>query len=86
MALPGELLQPFMDCVTEYVPGVDTVMDVPVAPLLHNNEPVKSEAVRTELPQLSIAVTVGVATTEFIGFANPLPAALVHPFTVCVTV
>ena len=82
MALPDELLQPFMDCVTEYVPGVDTVMDVPVAPLLHNKEPVKSEAVSTELPQLSTVVTVGVATTEFIGFANPFPAGLVHPFIV----
>ena len=82
MALPGELLQPFMDWVTEYVPGVDTVMDVPVAPLLHNKEPVKSEVVSTELPQSSTAVTVGVATVEFKGSANPLPAALVHPIIV----
>ena len=61
-------------------------MDVPVAPLLHNNEPEKSEAVSTELPQSLVTVTVGVSTAEFIGSANPFPAILVHPFTVCVTV
>ena len=55
---------------------------MPVEPLLHNNDPVKSEAVSNELPQLSVTVMVGVATAEFIGSANPLPAALVHPFTV----
>ena len=82
MALPGKLLQPLMDCVTEYVPGVDTVMDVPVAPLLHNKEPVKSEAVSNVLPQSLVAVTVGVATAEVKGSANPFPAALVHPFMV----
>ena len=59
---------------------------MPVEPLLHNKEPVKSEAVSTELPQSLVTVTVGAATAEFIGSANPLPAALVHPFTVWVTV
>ena len=68
--------------MTEYVPGVDTVMDVAVAPLLHNKEPVKSEAVNTELPQSLVTVTVGVGTAEFIGSDSPIPAALVHPFTV----
>ena len=81
MALPGELLQPFMDCVTEYVPGVDTVMDVPVAPLLHNNEPVKDPAVNTELPQLLTTDTLGADGVCF-GAAIPLPEVLVHPFTV----
>ena len=81
----GELLQPFTDWMTVYVPGVDTVIEDAVAPLLHNKEPVKSDAVNTELPQLSVTVTVGVATTELIGEAVPLPAVLVQPFTVCVT-
>jgi hypothetical protein len=57
-------------------------MEVPVAPLLHNKEPVKSEAVSNELPQSLVTVTVGVDTAEFIGSAKPDPAALVHPFTV----
>lgn len=67
------------------MPAVDTVMDGVVAPLLHNKEPVKPEAVNTELPQLSVTATVGVATAELIGAAIPLPAALVHPFTVWIT-
>jgi hypothetical protein len=53
-----------------------------VAPLLHNSEPVNDPAVRTELPQLSVTVTVGVATEELNGDANPLPGKLVHPFMV----
>jgi hypothetical protein len=69
-----------------YVPGVETVMDGAVDPLLHNNVPVKSCAVKTEPPQLSVTKMVGVATTGFIGSANPLPAPLVHPLTDCVTV
>ena len=68
-----------------YVPGVDTVTDEVVAPLLHKSEPVKSEAVNNELPQLSTTVTVGVSGVVF-GVATPLPSALVQPFTVCVTV
>ena len=64
------------------MPAVDTVIDEVVAPLFHNREPVKSEAVSNELPQLSVIVTVGVATAEFIGAAVPLASALVHPFTV----
>lgn len=78
----GELLQPFTDCVTVYVPGVDTVIEELVEPLLHNNDPVKSEAVNTALPQLLVTVTVGNATAEFIGAAFPLAAELVHPVTV----
>ena len=65
-----------------YVPVVDTVVDDEVAPLLHNREPVKFEAVSNELPQLSVTVTVGVATAGFTGAAVPLASALVHPFTV----
>ena len=55
---------------------------MPVEPLLHNSEPVKSEAVSNELPQLLVTVKVGVGTAEFIGSASPFPAALVQPFTV----
>ena len=70
-------------CVTVYVPATVTVIDEVVAPLLHNNEPVNPEAVNTELPQLLATVTVG-ADGVAIGAAVPLPAALVHPFTVWV--
>jgi hypothetical protein len=84
--LAGELLQPFTDCVTVYIPGFDTLIDEEVAPLLHNKEPVKSTAVSIELPQLLVTVTVGVATFEFIGAAVPLAALLVHPSIVWVTV
>jgi len=61
-------------------------MDGVVAPLLHNNDPVNLEAVNTEFPQLLATPTVGAATAEFEGAAVPLPAGLVHPFTVWVTV
>ena len=60
--------------------------DAVVAPVLHNNDPVNPDAVNTELPQLSVTLTTGVATDEFNGAAVPLPDELVHPFTVCVTV
>ena len=59
-------------------------MDEVVAPLLHNNEPVKDVAVNIELPQLSITDTVGADGIAF-GAAIPLPEELVQPFTVCVT-
>jgi hypothetical protein len=55
-----------------------------VAPLLHNNEPVKDVAVNIELPQLSTTDTVGADGIAF-GAATPLPEELVQPFTVCVT-
>jgi hypothetical protein len=60
-------------------------MEEVVAPLLHNNVPVKFPAVNTELPQLFATVTVGADGIVF-GADTPLPAELVHPFTVCVTV
>jgi hypothetical protein len=62
-----------------------TVIDEVVAPLLHNNVPVKLPAVNTDLPQLSTTVTVGVDGAA-IGADVPLPLKLIHPFTVCVTV
>ena len=62
-----------------------TVMDEVVAPVLHNNVP---DAVvdKVDVPlQLFTTVTTGVAGTAF-GADIPLPAALIHPFTVVVTV
>ena len=56
-------------------------MDVAVALLLHNNDPVKLLAVNTELPQLFATVTVG-ADGNVTGADVPLPVALIHPFTV----
>ena len=61
------------------------MIDDEVAPLLHNNEPVNDPAVNTELPQLLITDTVGADGVVF-GAAIPVPAGLVHPFTVCLTV
>jgi len=59
-------------------------MDAVVAPVLHNKfSPV---AVNTELPQLFTTSTAGGFTSEFNGAASLLAGALVHPFTVCVTV
>ena len=58
-----------------------TVIDVVVAPVLHNKEPAKPDAVNTEFAQLSATPTVGEAGMAF-GEAVPLPAGLVHPVTV----
>ena len=55
-----------------------TVINVVVAPLLHNNDPVNPEAVNTELPQLLATDTEGADGIGF-GAATPVPAALVHP-------
>ena len=60
-------------------------MDAVVAPLFHNNVPVKPEAVSTELPQLSTTVTAGATGIAF-GAAIPLASTLVHPPIVCVAV
>jgi hypothetical protein len=68
--------------VTVYVPPADTVIEGEVAPLLHNSDPVKFEAVNNELPQLSVTVIIGVGTNEFMGEAAALPALLVQPLTV----
>ena len=79
---PGELVHPLTDCVTVYVPPLVTVIEDVVAPVLHNKEPVKADAVSIELPQLSVTDTVGDATAELIGAAIPLPATLVQPLIV----
>ena len=60
-------------------------MEVVVCPLLHNNDPVKFDAVNTDDPQLFTTDTVGLAGTAT-GAAVPEPATLTHPFTVCCTV
>ncbi len=78
--LPSELVQPSAVCVTEYMPAVATVIDEEVAPLLHNREPVKSEAVKTVLSHSLTTLTVGTAGISF-GTAMPLPAKLLQPFT-----
>ena len=65
-----------------YVPAVVTVIDGVVAPVLHNNVPVKLVAVSNDVPsQLSVAITVG-AAGPLPGVATPLPAADVHVPTV----
>lgn len=56
-------------------------MDAVFAPLLHNKAPVYPLAVKTELPQLFVTFTTGVAGV-IIGAAVPLPAGLAHPLTV----
>ena len=54
--------------------------------MLHKNvAPGAPVAVNTELPQLLATATLGADGMAF-GAAVPLPGALVHPFTVCVTV
>ena len=61
------------------------MIDAVVAPVLHNKLPVNPLAVNTELPQLSVTSTAGASGITF-GDAVPLPAALVQPSIVCVTV
>ena len=61
-----------------------TVIDGVVAPLLHNNVPA-AFVESVELPQLFATVTTGAEGIAF-GAELLLPAALVHPFTVVVTV
>ncbi len=61
-----------------------TVIDGVDAPLLHNNVPV-AVVESVELPQLLATVTTG-ATGITLGADAPLPAVLVHPLTVAVTV
>ena len=59
-----------------------TVIVAVVSPVLHNNVPVKFDAVSVDVPsQLSVTVTVG-ADGALPGFATPLPSGEVHPLTV----
>jgi hypothetical protein len=63
---------------------VVTVIDDVVAPVLHKSEPV-AVVESVELPQLLATVTSGIAGIA-LGAAVPLPAPLLHPFTVVATV
>jgi putative N-acetylmannosamine-6-phosphate epimerase len=82
---PAALTQPFTACVTVYVPAEETVIDEVVSLLLHNKVPV-AVVDKVDVPlQLSSTVTTGVEGVVF-GEATPEPAALVQPFTDCVTV
>ena len=81
---PAALIHPLTVLVTVYVPGVVTLMEAVVAPLLHRIVP-PAGIDRVELPQLLTTVTTGVAGVAF-GAATPDPAALVQPLTVLVTV
>ena len=81
LPLPPALSHPFTVWVTVYDPAVVTVMDVVVAPVFHNKDPVKLPAVTAELPQLFNTVTVGAEGIDF-GAAALLAAALVQPLTV----
>ena len=68
-----------------YVAESGTVIEVVVAPLLHNNDPEKFAAVNIVLLQLFVTVTDGADGTAT-GADIPLPFILVHPFTVWNTV
>ena len=57
------------------------MIELPVAPLLHNSVPVKLLAVSVELPQPFTTVTVGADGPAF-GADVPEPLALAQPFTV----
>jgi hypothetical protein len=84
MPMPSALIQPLTDWVTVYVPAADTVIDDDVSPVLHNNDPVKSDAVNSELSQLFETVTAGEAGIVF-GAAATLEGELLQPFTDWVT-
>jgi hypothetical protein len=62
-----------------YAPEEINVIEVVVAPLLHNSAP-PDVVLSFELPQLFATVTEGVAGTAM-GTALPEPAALAQPST-----
>lgn len=82
--LPSALEHPPTVWVKVYVPPVVTIIDSVVSPLLHNNPPVYSDAVNTELPQLSVIETFGAVGTGT-GAATSLVMLLVHPLTIWAT-
>ena len=77
------LVQPFTVWVTEYIPGLFTVIDAVVSVVLHNNDPAKFDAVNVELSQLFATSTDGASGIIF-GAAMALAGALLHPFTIWV--
>ena len=82
--LPAKLVQPLTVLVTVYVPALVTVMLGVVSKVLHNKVPV-AVVDNVEEPQLSTTVTTGVLGM-LLGAEVPLPAKLVQPLTVLVTV
>lgn len=83
--LPDKLLHPLTFCVTDLIPAVNTVIEVVVAAVLHNNVPSTFVTVSIELLQVSLTATIGVEGITF-GAAIALPGGLTQPVTVCVTV
>ena len=82
---PFALAQPLTVVFTVYVPAVLTVIDEEVEPVFQSRLPM-ALVESTDVPlQLFSTVTTGVEGTV-LGAAVPLPAALVHPVTVEVTV
>jgi hypothetical protein len=67
------------------VAALVTVIEAVVAALLHNNVPEKFDADNSELAQLFTTVTTG-ATGIGLGAEIPVPARLVQPLIVWVTV
>lgn len=69
------------------MPGAVTVIDEVVAPVLHNKVPVASVD-NVELPQLFCVVTFGAdgPPPQLVGFAVPVPGALVQLPLAAVTV
>ena len=84
--VPAALVQPFTDVwMTLYVPAPVTVIEDVVSAVLHSNAPVATVD-KTEVPlQLLTTVTTGAAGVTN-GADVPVPAPLIHPFTVWVTV
>ena len=83
--LPAALLQPLFETVTVYTPAVLTVIDDAISPVLQRRLPT-AVVDSVEVPlQLFTTVTTGVKIVA-LGDAVPLPAKLVQPSTVAVTV
>jgi hypothetical protein len=83
VAVEAELVHPETVWVTVYVPAEETVIDGVDAPVDQDRlEPV---AVIVEVPQPFVTEVAG-ADGIAIGAAVAEPAALVHPFALCVTV
>jgi len=62
---------------------VFTVIELVVAPVLHNKLPV-AVVDNVDVPQLLVTVTTGAAGVAF-GAEIPVPSALLHPSTVLFT-
>jgi hypothetical protein len=79
VADPGRLVQPFMVCVTLNKPLVLTVIDEPIAPVLHNRAPV-AVVDNVDVPsQLLTTVTLGVDGTDDGALINATVSVDTHP-------